>query len=316
MAGVRGSRTRRRRLLIAALLLLLPFGLLAASFCAAPLPAPAPLTADLPPAQPPPGMAIVQLPTGVIPRSAAFAYRGGSFSDRRDFAMTAVLVEHPRGDVLIDTGFGRGIDEHFEAMPLSFRIATSYVRGEPAADQLDAVGYDRSRLRGIVLTHAHWDHVSGIPDFPGTPVLVTAEERRFIEEGGSLTAVARGHHGVTYEEYAFEGGEYLGFSRSHDVHGDGSIVIVPAPGHTPGSVIVFVTLPSGRRHAFVGDLAWQREGITEREERPWLPRTLADDDPAGVRVQLSHMAAIWARFPEINLVPAHDARGFAEIPRL
>jgi hypothetical protein len=45
-------------------------------------------------------------------------------------------------------------------------------------------------------------------------------------------------------------------------------------------------------HAFVGDLAWQREGITEREERPWLQRTLADDDPDGVRVQLSHMAAI------------------------
>jgi glyoxylase-like metal-dependent hydrolase (beta-lactamase superfamily II) len=32
--------------------------------------------------------------------------------------------------------------------------------------------------------------------------------------------------------------------RTHRVcYGDGSIVVVPAPGHTPGSVITFVTLP-------------------------------------------------------------------------
>jgi len=302
---------------VAALVLLVPGGALAVSFCSSPLPPPAALvTVELPPADPPPEMAIAKLPTGVTHRSAAFAYRGGSFGDRREFVMTAVLVRHPRGDVLIDTGFGRDIDAHFQAMPLPFRLVTSYTRGQAAAEQLDAAGYDRARLRGIVLTHAHWDHVSGIPDFPGTPVLVPAEERRFIDEGGFVTAVARSLPGVTYEEYELAGGEYLGFPRSHDLYGDGSIVIVSAPGHTPGSVIVFVTLPSGQRYAFVGDLAWQLEGITEREERPWLQRTLADEDPQAVRVQLSRLAAIWARFPAITLVPAHDARGFAEIPPL
>ena len=310
------GRRWARWLGVGALVLLVPFVALAVSFCSSPLPPPAPLEGELPPADPPPGMALVQLPTGVTHRSAAFAHRGGSFGDRREFVMTAVLVRHPRGDLLIDTGFGRDIDEHFGAMPLPFRLATRYSRGRAAADQLDAVGYDRARLRGIVLTHAHWDHVSGIPDFPGTPVLVPAEERRFVDEGGFVTEVARSLRGVTWEEYELEGGEYLGFARSHDVHGDGSIVIVPAPGHTPGSVIVFVVLPGERRYAFVGDLAWQREGITEREERPWLQRTLADEDPAAERAQLLRMAAIWARFPEITLVPAHDARGFADIPAL
>lgn len=306
----------KKRLLVAALVLLLPLALLVGSFCSSPLPSPAPLSGILPPADPPADMAMFQLPTGVTHRSAAFAYRGGSFGDQRDFVMTAVLVKHPRGDVLIDTGFGRSIDEHVQAMPLGFRMATSYERGQAAAEQLDAAGYDRGRLRGIVLTHAHWDHVSGVADFPETPVLVTAAERRFIDEGGWLTAVARSLLDVRYEEYEFEGGAYLGFEKSHDVHGDGSIVIVAAAGHTPGSVIVFVTLPSGRRYAFVGDLAWQREGITEREERPWLQRTLADWDESGVREQLLRMAAISRRFPEITLVPAHDARGFADLPRL
>ena len=305
----------KRRLIALALASLL-LALFLCTFCGSPLPPPAPLTGPLPTASPPATMAMFHLPTGVTHRSAGFAYRGGSFTDRRDFSMSAVLVQHPRGDLLIDTGFGRNIDAHFSQMPLGFRLITSYTRGQAAADQLDAAGYDRGQLRGIILTHAHWDHVSGIPDLPGTPVLITAEERRFIAEGGSLTAVARGLPDVKYEEYEFTGGPYLGFPRSHDVHGDGAVVIVPAPGHTPGSVIVFVALPDGRRHAFVGDLAWQTEGIRERQERPWLQRCLADSDAQGVRDNLLRMAAIAARFPEITLVPAHDARGFADLPRL
>jgi glyoxylase-like metal-dependent hydrolase (beta-lactamase superfamily II) len=135
------------------------------------------------------------------------------------------------------------------------------------------------------------------------------------DHGGWITAIARSV-AARYEVYDFEGGPYLGFPRSHDVFGDGSVVVVPAPGHTPGSVIVFVALADGRRFAFVGDLAWQREGITEREERPWLMRRTADGDPAQVRDNLLRMTAVAEQFPQITLVPAHDVRGFAGLPRL
>jgi len=309
------KKRARKGLIAAGLATLAGAALLLSTFSASPLEAPPPLEGDLPAASSPEGMALFQLPTGVTHRSAAFAYRGGSFRDRRDFAMTATLVKHPKGDLLIDTGFGRDIDAHFASMPLPFRAITSYTRAEAAADQLERASYDPKRLRGILLTHAHWDHVSGIPDFPGTPVLVTQEERAFIDSGDTLSALVRGFTGVRYEEYGFEGGPYLGFPRSHDVYGDGAIVIVPAPGHTPGSVIVFVTVGSAR-YAFVGDLAWQREGITEREERPWVQRTIGDDDPEGVRENLLRMSAIATRFPEITLIPAHEARGFALLPTL
>jgi glyoxylase-like metal-dependent hydrolase (beta-lactamase superfamily II) len=305
-----------RKIRLAATLVVLAVVLFLRTFSAAPLPAPPPFDGPLPPASPPAGMQVFQLPTGVTHRSAAFAYRGGSFRDHRDFSMTATLVKHPRGDLLIDTGFGRDIDAHLGEMPFLFRAGTSYTRFQPAADALAAAGYDRTQLHGIILTHAHWDHVSGVADFGDTPVWVTYEERRYIRDAGVLTVVIRNFPGVRYEEYGFGDGPYLGFPRSRDVYGDGSIVIVPAPGHTPGSVIVFLTLPSMKRYALVGDLVWQREGISEREERPWLQRTLADADPAGVRANVLRMAAIAARFPEMVIVPAHDQRGFAEMPRL
>jgi glyoxylase-like metal-dependent hydrolase (beta-lactamase superfamily II) len=291
-------------------------GLFWSTFWAAPLPMPSPLAdTTLPPASAPSAMEVFALPTGVTHRTAAFGYRGGSFSDKRDFAMTAVLVKHPQGDLLIDTGFGRDIDTQVKVMPFFFKLSTSYERFASAAERMATVGYDRTHLKAVLLTHAHWDHTSGLPELAGTPVWVTAEEHRFIENGGWITAIARGG-GAHFEEYGFEGGPYLGFSRSHDVYGDGAVVVVPAPGHTPGSVIVFLTLPTGKRYALVGDLVWQREGISEREERPWLQRSLADVDPAAVREHLLHMAAIAARFPEISIVPAHDGRAFAEMPVL
>jgi glyoxylase-like metal-dependent hydrolase (beta-lactamase superfamily II) len=279
-----------------------------------PLPMPPRLAGDLPAAFPPPEMSLIQLPTGVTHRSAAFAYRGGSFFDKRDFSMTALLVKHPRGDLLIDTGFGRDIEAQIRAMPLFFRAVTSYRRTRAASEQLDAMGYDRKGLRAIPLTHAHWDHASGVSDFPETPVWVTKEEIRFIKDGGWLTALIRNSPGVRFVEYGFEGGVYLGFPGSHDVYGDGAIVIVPAPGHTPGSVVIFLALPNGKRYAMIGDLAWQREGVSYRAERPWLQRTLGDWDPALVRESLLRMAAIEERFPGITIVPAHDARGFEGIP--
>ena len=191
-----------------------------------------------------------------------FRLPGRFISRQARLSMTAVLVNHPRGDVLIDTGFGRQVDQHFQMMPFFFRAATSY-------------------------------------------------ERRFIDGGGFVTGVAQSSRVSPTKSTSSRGGAYLGFAKSHDVYGDGSVVIVPAPGHTPGSVIVFLALPNGRRYALVGDLAWQREGITLREERPWLQRMFADADaPAASRTGSCTWRRIAERFPELVLAPAHDQRGF------
>lgn len=283
-------------------------------YAPSPFPAGAALSDPMPHASPPTGMALYVLFTGVNHRTAAFARRGGSPWEKWESVSNAVLVEHPQGDVLIDAGLGRTIRSQLGAMPFVFRLATDLSQSRPAADRLADVGYDFKRLRFILLTHAHWDHVSGVPDLPGVPVLVTMAEHRFIDVSGFPDAPARAIDSGRFEEYEFDGGRYLGFEHSHDLYGDGSIVIVPAPGHTPGSVVVFVTLPNGTRYAFVGDLVWQLEGLAEREQRPWLEARVLGEDPSAVEQSMQRLGAIATRYPQVKIVASHDPHGYEGIP--
>ncbi len=138
----------------AAAAVLVPLALLLRTFSASPLPEPKPYMGPVPSATPPKEVAVFALVTGVNHRVAAYGYRGGSLFERRDFSMAGTLLKHPQGDLLIDTGFGRNIDEQFHTMPLMFRVVTFYSLWQPAADQLSAAGYDLKSLRAILLTLA------------------------------------------------------------------------------------------------------------------------------------------------------------------
>jgi N-acyl homoserine lactone hydrolase len=274
------------------------------------LPAPPAWTEPLPAANPPATMAIYQLPTGTYETRAAFAVKGGSLRDKRHFAATAVLIQHPTGDLLIDAGFGSRVAEHVAMLP---RVARApYRASRTVSEQLDASGYDRSRLLGVLVTHSHWDHVSGL-DGLRLPIWINPDELRYAAQDPA-GAVFRGvSPGLEVHEYTLDGPAYLGFPASFDVHGDGSVVVALAAGHTFGSVIVFVTLPTGVRYAFIGDLTWQLDGIRRRVERPWLLRRLADSDAKQVRQGLLRVIALTGL---MKVIPAHDRDAYEGIPLL
>ena len=305
----------KKALLVLLILAAIGFVVLAWTFTAAKLEFTPLTTESLPPASPPTDMTISALPTGSMQSKAFFAYRGGGFGDNREFAMTAFLVHHPKGDLLFDTGFGQKLDEHARTMPWLMRQIATYSQSRTVGDQMASAGYRTDNLVGVVLTHAHWDHVSGLNSLPpSVKVWVSGAERSFISSHAPMTALINSFENVNYREYRFDGGPYLGFPSSFDVWGDGSIVLVPAPGHTPGSIIAFISLSSGNRYALLGDLVWQIEGIELPAEKPWLSRRLVGENDADVRENIARIAAIHKRFPEIRMIPAHDSRGAAGIP--
>lgn len=265
----------------------------------------------LPEAAPPSDMVIYQLPTGTYETRAAFAVRGGSFRDKRHFAATAILVQHPKGDLLIDAGFGSDVAAHVAELPRIQRAPYQVTR--TVSGQLDASGYNRNRLLGVLVTHSHWDHVSGLEELLQVPIWMNSGELHYAagDPGGKVfRKVSAGHE---IHEYEFNGPPYLGFPSSFDVYGDGSVVIALAGGHTTGSVVVFVTVPSGTRFAFIGDLTWQLDGIRRRAERPLLLRKLADSDPGQVRQGLLRVIAL---ADLMQIVPAHDRDAYDGIPYL
>jgi hypothetical protein len=112
---------------VTAAVVLVPLALFLHTFSPSPLPEPKPYAGPLPPSTTPPKeMAVYSVVAGVNHRVAAFGYRGGSLFERRDFSMAGALVKHPKGDLLIDTGFGRNIDLQFQTLPFMVRAITFY----------------------------------------------------------------------------------------------------------------------------------------------------------------------------------------------
>jgi len=306
----------KKVILVVSILVLVGALALAWSFSSAVLPYEPLQTTELPLASPPAGMTLSAITTGSMESKALFAFRGGGLGDKRDFTMTAFLVHHPKGDLLFDAGFGRDLDEHAKTMPWLMRQLASYKKGTAVGDQLASNDYQFSQLAGVVLTHAHWDHVSGLDSLPpGVKVWVSGPEKRFIDSHAAMTELINRFTNIDYKEYGFSGPPYLGFPSSYDVWGDGSVVLVPAPGHTPGSIIAFINLPTGARYALLGDLVWQNEGIDIPAEKPWLSRRLVAENDEQVRENIERMAAIHKRFPGILMIPAHDPRAAASIPQ-
>ena len=247
-----------------------------------------------------------------------FSVRGGSLMKQFITGIAAFVVEHPRGLLLIDAGVGRDVPAHWETTPLLMRTLAKLTVEQPTIDALGARQLEPADVEAIVLTHAHWDHVSGLADLRDIPVWIAPEELAYArahDEGGKLYRQLEAADPFALRELTFPHGAYGPFEASLDFFEDGSVVVVPMPGHTPGSVGVFVTESSGKRSLVIGDTSWTKEGVEWPAEKPWIARRRVDDDPAKVREQLVMLHQLQRANPELRIVPAHDKRVHEGIER-
>jgi len=274
----------------------------------------------LPAAHPPAGLSFSVIKTGESKGAMeGMLVSGGSWFTRRHLSHSAVLVKHPKATFLFDTGLGRQVDHQFAINTWLDRQFFAYTAVNPAADQLAKAGWQPDAIGMIVPSHMHWDHVSGLDDFPKAQVWTTPQEREHAAHGHAPAFLASQFAHVTnWHELRFTpGAAYLGFDRSLDLFGDGAVVLVPLSGHTAGQVGMFLTLPSGQRYFFTGDVTWTLEGLRTPADRSWLLRHVlhVDQDEAQNQACIVHIHQIMQRFPALSVVPAHDENVLQTLPR-
>jgi glyoxylase-like metal-dependent hydrolase (beta-lactamase superfamily II) len=245
---------------------------------------------------------------GKMMSKQVFVYRGGSWSENYESGMAAVLVHHPKATFLFDTGFGSNVDEDIKSIPSLMQALTKYDKETSAAAQLRDHGIDPASIKMALISHSHWDHISGLEDFPNAEAWFAREEADYIQTLPPRELVRQMGDKLKLHTFEIAGPPYENFDRSFDLFGDGSIVLVPLPGHTPGSIGMFVNLRSGKRLFFIGDLTWAIEGVQLPAERPWMSRKLVDQDEDGVRRSIVKVHELLNRYPQMLIVPAHDRR--------
>lgn len=243
---------------------------------------------------------------------------GGSWINTRRPVQFAVLVRHPKGNLLFDTGLGCRHAEHFAENNWLHRQLFAYTMHAPVKTQLEAHGSTDLALRWIVPSHMHWDHIGGLEDFPSTPVWVSQGEKQAAEQGRPPAFLKAQFQGVAqWVDLEFPHPPVLGFDRSQDVFGDGSVILLPLPGHTAGQVGMLLTLPSGRRYLFTADATWTLDGIVRPADRSWLLRQAVqlDHDEHQNQQVIAHLHQLTRQFPGVQMVPAHDERVHRTLPR-
>ncbi|MDP4511465.1 N-acyl homoserine lactonase family protein [Nonomuraea turcica] len=170
----------------------------------------------------------------------------------------AYLIDHPRhGLLLVDTGVNweqaHDHDGYYDHNYLVSRLLTQRdeYRMTPEQDlrvRLARLGYDAKEITTVFLTHVHDDHAGGLRHLPQATVVM---DRRDWEHGTLYPYsfdLVKDHLSFP----AFDSGAFGAFPGSQDYFGDGSLILLPTPGHSPGHMCVLLRLGTGSV-LFMGD---------------------------------------------------------------
>jgi glyoxylase-like metal-dependent hydrolase (beta-lactamase superfamily II) len=211
----------------------------------------------------------VCLTTGVVRPKArkrgARRYLAGGWSDST-LPVNAFAVEHDAGVCLFDAG-----QEARAARPGYFPRWHPFLRlsrfelgaHDEVFAQLPAHGIAPERVRWVVLSHLHTDHVGGLAPFANADVVVSRAEWELAQGlGGRIRGYVPQHWpaAIVPRLVDLDGPPVGPFAGSHDLAGDGRLVLLAAPGHTRGHVCLLVR---GGERSFLlgGDLAYTAEDL-------------------------------------------------------
>jgi glyoxylase-like metal-dependent hydrolase (beta-lactamase superfamily II) len=227
--------------------------------------------------------------------------------------INAYVIEHRDGLVLFDTGqdrasvtdpgyFPGGITGALYGRLARFEISPA----ETLSAGLGQLGYAAGDVTTAVLSHLHQDHIGGLAELDHADIVVSQAEWDTLSSPlPAMRGLMRNHidlpglrwHRITAEPAGDPG--LVPFRSGHDLSGDGSLVLLPTPGHTPGSMSLLVRRPALPPLMMVGDVTYDAD-LLEAGHVPGV----------GSRRRLRETTAmintLRQRNPGLVILPAHD----------
>ncbi|MEA2397233.1 MAG: N-acyl homoserine lactone hydrolase, partial [Thermoleophilaceae bacterium] len=236
-----------------------------------------------------------------------------------ELPIVAFLVEHPgAGPILIDTGLSPAFAENPGrdiGRALTRAGVAKTMKMEPSQvvpELLRSRGIDPGDVRLVVMTHLHYDHASGMRQFPDATFVLSEREWKAVQ---TPLRVLHGyvkshyHHPFDYRTLDFEGAaadSHATFGRAVDLLGDGSIRALYTPGHTQGHMSILLRT-AGREILVAGDAAYTRHTLGTGHKP-----ALMEDEHLFAR-SLREIQLYAAQAPDALIIPGHDMGAWREL---
>lgn len=229
----------------------------------------------------------------------AYADDGAYKGVARTLVVPCYLIRHPQGDLLWDTGLPQAMAELPDGSgPSGVRVT------HKLTDQLQALGLTPADIEFLSVSHSHFDHMGNAGLFAGSTWIVDPRERAH-----AFRPAARADTDEFAAYSVLEDARTVLIERKgHDVFGDGSVTVIPAPGHTPGHAVLLVRLPRAGPVLLSGDL-WH---LAESRAARRVPRF--NFDRAETLRSMDKVEAL-ARETNARVVRQHVPEDFAALPR-
>lgn len=245
------------------------------------------------------------LETGLIECSdfAMFSPNAGP-DEHQVMPVRSYLVVHPAGTLLWDTGIADAIAAKPHGEPIVDGIVFKVPR--TLRSQLDELGVAPDAIDYLALSHLHVDHVGNVELFPNARVLLQRAEHEagFGPRAEELTLVPQTYAALDPEAIEQIDGDY-------DVFGDGTVVLISLPGHTPGHQGLLVDLRETGPVLLATDIAYCARDYAEgavRQSNVDLEQSRCSIERAK-RISRERGASIWLHHDldaqrEIRTAPA------------
>jgi N-acyl homoserine lactone hydrolase len=218
-------------------------------------------------------------------------------SETIELSVPCALIRHARGNVLFDTGCHPTVFEQAEARwgGLARLMTPSMPAGENVVNELSGLGLSCDDIDLVVCSHLHPDHCGCNSFFKRATFIIHRNE---VEAARAPGAQAQGYLAAEWEQEA----PLDMIDGERDVFGDGRMVLLPLPRHTPGTTAALVALDRSGTFFLASDTVSLRTTLDTgvAPKNTWnaeaLLRSLAEIrriEARGVQILCGHDARQW-----------------------